>query len=195
MVLRAAVAAAFVVILACSMVSVAQGPPGGGRSVVGEESREQTTDFECEMSCSPEKPHAPTVELRWDPVKDKRAEKRTEQRIETTVYKTGFTQGDFAALPLAGGAKPAAPGVKFARLDKTSGKKLPPSLELKVTKAELAGTPKAKGVLRAEGLEPGLTYFWRFSSRVGNDWITSQTVRCQVPVCPVDSNLGPLSPP
>jgi len=173
-------------------ISVAQLRPSTGPGGIASESREDVSDLQCEMFCSGDK--RPTVELRWDPVKDKRVRDRTQQRIETTVYKKGFLRGEFTALAL--GAGPPAPrlGARFAGVDRQAARNLLASLELTVTKIHITEIPHPSVAVRAQGIEPGLTYFWRLSSRIGNTWLTSQTVRCQAPVCPIDAAVKSRTP-
>jgi len=40
--------------------------------------------------------------------------------------------------------------------------------------------------IELEGLEPGLTYFWRVCTLNEDGWIPSEIIRCEAPICPAD---------
>ena len=116
-----------------------------------------------------------------------------EQQLQTTVFRNGFADGQFATFstlePLPDArpvlAQPSQP--QFRAFDlKIIG----------VTRPRASGEG-ARDILRLspeqrrssvviEGLEPSLTYYWRIRFRTNSEWRTSEPAMCIAPICPAD---------
>jgi len=147
-----------------------------------EESREGTIDLQCRITCSVDQPGVPVAELTWSSPRDNRLKGLAAQQVHATVYKDGFEKGNHVVVEPTGAGQEFQPAAR--------GKKLPPGLKLRTTAVEGAVTrgrePPSRTTIKVEGLEPGLNYFWRVSSRAGSQVVNTGAVRCKVPVCPVD---------
>jgi hypothetical protein len=153
----------------------------------------------CQVICSADRPRAAVASISWrvaqaPPNPQALATAMSDQRLEVTTFKDGFTRGAFAQLAPGGnqsfafsarGAPPTAlPGLTALTVTKvstaqerlTSGSPNPGAFT-----APPAGVdPTQVVVVEIEGLEPGLNYYWRRTP-------TGPVVRCQAPICPADA--------
>jgi hypothetical protein len=93
-------------------------------------------------------------------------------RAEVTMYAGGFAAQKFTTL------EPERPRV---REGESPAKALVDAPQLQ--------DPEAQFVVLTD-LQPGVNYTWRLSVRSGDEWVPSETLRFQAPICPVDSELG-----
>jgi hypothetical protein len=158
--------------------------------VINEEAREATSGLECQVACAETPSREPVAVLRWSANKDARMKALSEQRLEATIYKDGFERGAFVAVQPSAKMEPK----RFSPIG-TGGRELP----LALTRLHTAIPPRDESKLRFEsteqqpavlvfGLEPGLNYFWRIAVSASTGNVASETVRCQAPVCPFDSD-------
>lgn len=93
-------------------------------------------------------------------------------RAEVTMYAGGFAARKFATL------EPERPR---DRQGESPVKALVDAPQLP--------DPEARFVVLTD-LQPGVNYSWRLSVRSGDEWVPSETLRFQAPICPVDSEIG-----
>lgn len=93
-------------------------------------------------------------------------------RAEVTMYPGGFEARKFTVL------EPERPR---ARAGEAPAKAL--------VDAPRLTDPQARFVV-VRDLQPGVNYTWRLSVRSGDEWVPSETLRFQAPICPVDSEIG-----
>ena len=156
---------------------------------------------DCQVACSPTKPRTVVATITW-PLTQAAANPQalsagmTEQHLDVTTFKDGFSRGVFAQLtpvrenqPFALQAPQAEPsGVPSLRaLSVTRVSTLQERISSGAVGADTALMPPSAAndpnrvvVIEVEGLEPGLNYFWR---RTPN----GPVARCQAPVCPADA--------
>ena len=141
------------------------------------EAQESSTVLECRVFCSTEKLRTSVVELTW-----RSTEARlSTSRIEVTVYKDGFKNGNYSALGSRKGER------SFRPSQAKQTQPLVPALS-KLVVLEAKGLKERSGVVavRIEGLEPGLNYFWRVISTTTGRLLAEGTAKCQAPTCPAD---------
>lgn len=157
--------------------------------------------FRCEAFCSESKLRTANARLIWIgpgmPLGASALGGRQvqQEQIETTVFKNGFRknlQANFPVLDSAvATAKAMTPSVGAAA-------KLP-AYQLQIIEAQkpaIAGASARRMAeaspqqqersLVIEGLEPGLTYYWRLRFQTADGWAESQAIACEAPVCPAD---------
>lgn len=93
-------------------------------------------------------------------------------RAEVTMYAGGFAARKFTTL------EPERPR---DRQGESPAKALVDAPQLR--------DPEAQFVVLTD-LQPGVNYTWRLSVRSGDEWVPSETLRFQAPICPVDSEFG-----
>ena len=93
-------------------------------------------------------------------------------RAEVTMYAGGFAARKFTTL------EPERPRV---REGESPAKALVDAPRLQ--------DPEARFVVLTD-LQPGVNYTWRLAVRSGDEWVPSETLRFQAPICPVDSEIG-----
>jgi hypothetical protein len=140
-----------------------------------------SSSLECHMTCNLTQPRSPEANLTLIPPSSRPAIPAGSLRLDVTIYFDGFEKGNFAILSSlaqprgcfeSSGRPPNAP---------------PPGLHVCVTRVGNGQpSPMHDRAITVQGLEPGLNYFWRVLSATASGWITSEVVRCQAPVCPVD---------
>lgn len=131
--------------------------------------------FRVEVSCSQTKPRTGIAELSW------RTEKRlfNKQRLDVTVYKQGFEKDLYTILwPIRAEQQFQIP--RSNKLEETSR-----ALALNAVNVNV-DEKQDSIVVKLEGLEPGLVYFWRICTLSNKGWRPSSVVRCEAPVCPAD---------
>lgn len=133
--------------------------------------------LECRVFCSTEKLRTSVAELTW-----RSTEARlSTSRIEVTIYKDGFKNGNYSALVSSKGER------SFRPSQAKQTHPLVPALS-KLVVLEAKGLKERPGVVavRIEGLEPGLNYFWRVVSTTNERLLAEGTAKCQAPTCPAD---------
>jgi hypothetical protein len=93
-------------------------------------------------------------------------------RAEVTMYAGGFAARKFTTL------EPEQPR---DRQGESPAKALVDAPQLR--------DPEAQFVVLTD-LQPGVNYTWRLAVRSGDEWVPSETLRFQAPICPVDSEFG-----
>jgi hypothetical protein len=177
-------------------------------SAVGTRAQETETKGEtpslvmrCETYCSRTKLRTVNARISWaDPNvtvgrTTEAAGGPVEQQLETTVFRNGFADGQFATFPTlepspdARAASPELPGrPRLRAFDlKIVGSTRPrASGEAAGDIMRLSPEQRMTSVI-VEGLEPGLTYYWRVRFRINaGEWRTSEPVMCVAPICPAD---------
>lgn len=171
----------------------------------------------CNVFCSTKNPGTAVAEITRkvadvEPGQEVFAANVSRQELEVTVYRDGFSRGLFANL------LSADRDAGLRRLNDSPAQGGGPGLEgLTVTEVRRRGDDEgarresrfneglsgarasrlrggATVVVRVEGLEPGLNYFWRVPAGSGRRRAAGQVVQCKAPVCPVDSRPLPTNP-
>jgi hypothetical protein len=158
---------------------------------------------QCVAYCRKDKPRTPVVEVRWrvstQPLSaNEMALRMNQQNLEVTVYKDGYGRGLYASLPSAAPterflmnadspqAQSQIPGLSHLVVTDVVTSKEPekgPNFELFA-----AGLDSAEWIIvKIEGVEPGLNYYWRLPSVAGNQTVVS----CRASVCPGDRKSRP----
>jgi hypothetical protein len=167
-------------------------------------------NLQCETYCSSTKLRTGNARITWiDPgISIGRAlataPLQLDQQLQATVFKQGFLEDVFASFP-TDEATPESASPQEARTlgPGLEGKSLP-AFDLRVVAAsrpQISGT-EAADVMRLspeqqqssvilEGLEPGLTYYWRLRYDREGATVESEPVVCEAPVCPADMGEGP----
>ena len=134
-------------------------------------------DFTAATFCTDSVPRRGLARLVWRTD----AHLRGSQRLDVTVYKSGFDRGVYATLwPLEKGQTsqdvqarlPARPDKHILVLKLVD---LPTSTDNQVTH------------LLLEGLQPGVNYFWRISTQTAEGWVPSGFGVSSGPICPNDA--------
>lgn len=131
--------------------------------------------FHIEVFCSQTKPRTGMAKLSW------RTDKRlfSKQRLDVTVYKQGFEKDLYTILwPIRAEQQFQIP--RSNKLEETSR-----ALALNAVNVNV-DEKQDSIVVKLEGLEPGLVYFWRVCTLSNKGWRQSSVVRCEAPVCPAD---------
>jgi hypothetical protein len=146
----------------------------------------------CEVFCSQTKLRTANARIRWSaPGSALRAagiESGTAAatRLETTVFRDGFTKGLFVRLPIAGsgevGILPLAEQPRQSQLRAYQIRVI--EIAPPVRRTEAAGGDESGVVV--EGLEPGVQYTWRAVIEAASRRVISVTATCEAPVCPAD---------
>jgi hypothetical protein len=153
----------------------------------------------CQVICSADRPRTAVASISWRVAQapanpQALTTAMSDQRLEVTTFKDGFTRGAFAqlapgdnqsfAFSARGAAPTALPGLTALTVTKvstaqdrlTTGSPNPGAFT-----APPAGVdPSQVVVVEIEGLEAGLNYYWRRTP-------TGPVVRCQAPICPADA--------
>jgi hypothetical protein len=161
----------------------------------------------CESYCSAEKPGTSVMEIRWPisaaPLGAAEVKARVaQQRVDVTVYEDGFDRGLFATLPTV------APAGRFRAAPRPAGataRVIPGIAKLVVTDVRTSSEPAGRRhlrlaaaatpgggealVIRVEGLEPGLNYFWKPPDLAPG----GTPIMCQAATCPADRRAAPVS--
>lgn len=131
--------------------------------------------LECTVFCSETKLRTSVAEITWPSSE----ESLSRQVLEVTVYKNGFTRGTYATLA------PVQRGQKFSLQRIGDRREHVRGLErLVITDVYFSKKRGGLAVVRVEGLEPGLNYFWRLRSGAGDG--APALTRCQATECPAD---------
>ena len=104
-------------------------------------------------------------------------------RLDVSVFKKGFETNKFALLYKS----------KQTRImDQKLFPKRQMANALNLTAMDVSQVEANQNVLyKLEGLEPGLTYFWRVLRENKDTWETSEVIRITAPTCPLDNYLEP----
>lgn len=159
-----------------------------------------TTMLRCEAFCSQTKLRTVNARLIWiDPSMRLDAAARADRRvlkeqIDTTVFKNGFNQDLFASFSMLEGT----PNVTPVLTDAAREAQLP-AYDLRLSTIQrqtiigesamdLVGDSlqKQESSVLIEGLEPGLTYLFRYFVETEGGSESSVTAICEAPVCPAD---------
>jgi len=153
----------------------------------------------CVMSCSATKPRTAVAEISW-PLAQRAASRQaltdglSQQTLDVTTYKDGFTSGIFVQVSPVRAAQPfasrtAQPPVSAPSLQSLIVTRVDTLQDRLATGASRTApelmSPSAGNdagrvvVVEIEGLEPGLNYYWRRTPG-------GPVARCQAPVCPFD---------
>jgi hypothetical protein len=104
-------------------------------------------------------------------------------RLDVAVNKQGFSKNQFAVL---------YKGNNTQFLDKKAFTRMSVAKSLQLASVPLTPAENSANVLyKLEGLEPGLTYFWRVSRETSTAWEATETLRVEAPTCPVDNYISP----
>jgi hypothetical protein len=164
-----------------------------------------------EVYCDPLVPGRPVAEIQWPVATGGELGARelaallSRQSLEVTVYKEGFARGLFKTVqPAAGGQLTLGPPA--ARAPASAGTAVGIQALQNLVVADLATTRQplgsrfrmrgrgapdhASAIVRIEGLEPGMRYFWRVSS----PGASLPTFSFLAPACPVDTARPPGRP-
>jgi hypothetical protein len=152
-----------------------------------------------ESYCDPASPGQSFAELQWVATPEQVAQ----QQLDVTVYNDGFQRGMFRTVqPSAGGRSFALPGPPRVVLQERKFIEPIPGLQnlTLVDVATSGGPPRtdlrlrarllipSSVVVRVQGLQSGIRYFWRVwpavSDRPGMSFVG--------PICPVDQAPGPI---
>jgi len=163
--------------------------------------------LQCEVYCSSEKLRTANARLSWaDPrmrlIREANsldtADRDLGEEIETTVFKDGFEENLYASFPTKLEARELAPrlapetadaNLRAYQLLLTGVSR--PAIEGRSIEALLGGSPQdVETSAVIEGLEPGLTYYWRVRVQMPDGVEISQSVACVAPVCPADLQEG-----
>lgn len=140
---------------------------------------QSSTSLSCEVFCSDTRVGASVAELTFSGD----ANSLSQLVLEVTVYKNGFAIGRFARVT------PIRAGQKFEIIRPPGETGSAPGFDtLIVTAVRLQN---GLVIVRVEGLDAGLNYFWRVHPAGGSG--TEITV-CQAVECPVDSEPPPQVP-
>ena len=139
---------------------------------------QSATSLSCEVFCSDTRVGVSVAELTFsaDP------NSLSQLVLEVTVYKNGFAIGRFARV------SPIRAGQKFELIRPPGETGSAPGFDTLVVTAVRLQTGLV--VVRVEGLDAGLNYFWRVRPTGGSG---IETV-CQAVECPVDSEPPPQIP-
>jgi hypothetical protein len=132
-------------------------------------------DPQAEVYCSQEKLRTGVVRLSWSSEQSH----FVTQRLELTAYKDGFAKGTAVTLDLREGKTLQLSAA--AQRDKT----LKPLSNLHILQTRFDPTTK-RVVVEIEGIEPGITYFWRVVTGSDQGEITETPLRFEAPTCPAD---------
>lgn len=164
-------------------------------------------NLRCEVTCSSDKLRTSVAKIVWEPPTSggpmgmMDADVLSAQKLEVTVYKNGFKQGQYATLSPLTDTQGA-----FRMLDEDPSRPRGGPLDLKVIEKEgLAASAAAdseEAAMTIEGLSPGLNYTWRVlvpppgmaaaAADAADSWQPSVTVSCKGLVCPADMVDGLL---
>lgn len=148
----------------------------------------------CEVFCSPTRLRTANARIRWQIAPGSALAAagtenlaRAVQRLEATVFKNGFEKNLFVSLPVV---EPNTERLSQPRI--SSGQERLRAFQIRVAEVRAprdtsrfaAGSEEVVAVV--ENLEPGVNYTWRLAVDTAAGDFTSQTVRCQAPVCPAD---------
>jgi hypothetical protein len=161
----------------------------------------------CEVFCSTEKLRTANARLLWPDARIRlirRAESmevadvEVKENIETTVFKNGFKDELYASFPTTMPEGDVAPALT-AEVEKSDMRAYQLHL-IGVQRPSVSGRSinsllgesleKQEASAVIEGLEPGLTYYWRVRLETESGVEISQTVSCEAPICPADMQEG-----
>jgi hypothetical protein len=153
----------------------------------------------CQVICSADRPRTAVATISWRVAQAPANPQAlttaiSDQRLEVTTFKDGFTRGAFAQLTPGGNQsfafrEPGAPQPSLTGLTALTVTKVSTAQDRLTTGSPNPGAftpppadvdPSQVVVVEIEGLEAGLNYYWRRTP-------TGPVVRCQAPVCPADA--------
>ena len=140
---------------------------------------QSSTSLSCEVFCSDTRVGASVAELTFSGD----ANSLSQLVLEVTVYKNGFAIGRFARVT------PIRAGQKFEIIRPPGETGSAPGFDTLIVTA--VRSQNGLVIVRVEGLDAGLNYFWRVHPVGGSG--TEITV-CQAVECPVDSEPPPQVP-
>lgn len=119
------------------------------------------------------------------------------QRLETTVFKNGFAQGLFVALPIG----TAAVDRPIAAIAQAPATQQPPRrayqirlITVNAARASAASDGASEMDAVVENLEPGVNYTWRIAIDGPTGRVVSPSISQKAPVCPADMADTPPTP-
>jgi len=125
------------------------------------------------VSCSAERPGTAAATVRWSV---KRAPLDS-SRLQVTVYRNGFARGMYALFAVKG-KKPLVP--QFS--DSSPHRDLTlPAYRLRAVRVPSSADTAA---FRVDGLEDGITYYWRLAHVKSQTPAPGPAVRVDAPTCP-----------
>ena len=140
---------------------------------------QSSTSLSCEVFCSDTRVGVSVAELTFSGD----ANSLSQLVLEVTVYKNGFAIGRFARVT------PIRAGQKFEIIRPPGEAGSAPGFDTLIVAA--VRLQNGLVIVRVEGLDAGLNYFWRVHPTGGSG--TEITV-CQAVECPVDSEPPPQVP-
>jgi hypothetical protein len=173
---------------------------GGAAPAAGQGARPAALEEPtCQVICSADRPRTAVATISWraaQPPANPQAltTAMSNQRLEVTTFKDGFTRGAFAQLAPGGNQTfafraPGAPQPPLTGLTALTVTKVSTAQDRLTSGSPNPGAftapaggvdPSQVVVVEIEGLEPGLNYYWRRAP-------TGPVARCQAPICPADA--------
>ncbi len=150
--------------------------------------RESGLTVSCELFCSDTKLRTSNARIRWSLSAPALAASGLEslstakQRLEATVFHSGFEKGLYATLPVAV-ATPERPIAAIAQ----PGQALRRAYQIQIIEIEQPSLARSgeMGVV-VEGLESGVNYTWRIVLESATGRLVSAPVTCRARICPAD---------
>lgn len=156
------------------------------------------SELHFETYCNPISRSEPVAEIQWIAT----SEQIAQQQLDVTVFHDGFRRGLFVTVqPARAGASFAAPAPpRVVAVDRRRIDTIPGLQNLKVVDIATPDAPSRGNlrsrvqlfrsrpwvVIRVQGLEPGLRYFWRLWPAASDQ----PSGAFLAPVCPADEGLG-----
>ncbi len=144
----------------------------------------------CQVSCSPTKLRTGVATVSWAVRPGSGTRAQREQALDMSVFPDGFNTGAYARLfPLQRGG----PFTPIPTRGPSPTESAPRAFQVEA--AEARTVPQAnRVVVRVEGVEPGLNYFFRVASPTRGEGESSPPISCTAPVCPADMKPTPQQP-
>ncbi|MGI9263956.1 MAG: hypothetical protein ACR2QU_03435 [Gammaproteobacteria bacterium] len=119
------------------------------------------------------------------------------QRIDVTVYKQGFDKDLYATTSVS--RRDSDKDMtrietrEFERayasdpeMQKRAFENVGQTMDLSVADLDPVKDKADPFAVHVEGLTGGVNYYWRVLSSTNEGWVSSEVIRCQAQVCPVD---------
>lgn len=140
--------------------------------------------LEVEVGCSKTERRTPIAVVSWRG----NSLRAAGQRLDVTVYKDGFEEGEYATVPVTLGGRFEYRSETGLRSTRSANRAF-----------DLIAVPQTsdRDILRSGGpfdgvsvevrkLEPGVTYWWRVAGRSAEGWSPSSVTQVDAPVCTAD---------
>jgi hypothetical protein len=162
----------------------------GGPSACAQQSASAPQQIDVEVTCSQTKPGTSIAIIRFRAPNTARAGRESAARpqLDVTTSKTGFDTGAYMTLWPA--RREAAPqsrggGRRSHELEPLSAlRAVGPSIAARESARPQEAPPNGLSVIRSEGLEAGVNYFWRLRNLDGS---STNVVKVRGKSCPAES--------